>query len=187
MQIRPEEARERALQVVTNLSGYKPREFPDRPELLHYDDAQIVEAYKARHRGEKVSAAAREQLRYFGQWRSAIWTVEEQHAGNLVLLASVVRALEANERPDEAKGVRSFLREHYHCSLPDQVPALDKWVYGFGTRFGENRRLLPLWLRKMSRPPAGAGTRQSGHTGSDGDVQPYLNYGPDAETGEWAE
>lgn len=184
--LEPEERLQNALRVVDVLTEYKPNEFPERPELLTYDDGQLVEAYKARDRGDKVAKNAKEQLRYFGAWRNAVWRVESQNAGSVLLLGAVVRVLEASEEPEhpeKAKGVRSFLRHYYRCSAPSPIPDDDRWLARWSVRFSQNRELLPIWLRRMTAPPPGKGTRASG---DDEPTQGYMDFGPD-ENGDWAE
>jgi hypothetical protein len=171
-----------AVEVAANLAPYAPTGFPERPEVLTYDDGQLVEAYRAREYGDKMSKAAGEQLRYFGAWRTAVWRIEAHQEGTLVMLAGAINALELGDRWDLAKVIREFIRQHWRASLPEPVPSSGRWVYGWAQRFSQNRTVLPLWLRTMTKPPVGHGTRSSGRPESGG--QRDLNYGT-AE--EWSD
>lgn len=170
---------EQALDVVKNLQGFSPRVFPVRPEILTYDDNQLVEADQARQHG-KLGKAAAEQLRYFGAWRQAVWHIEGHHEGGLIVLATAIANLEAGER-SEARTIRSFIREHWRCSLPEPVPQNRAWIERWATRFAQNRQILPLYMRTMTKPPLGQGGRKSGESGA---PQQYLDYGADPDEDE---
>lgn len=170
-----EERVQNALETVRNLEAFRPRTYPERPEMLTYDDNQLYEAYQ-NHESGKVAKAAAEQLRYFAAWRSAVWKVEGYSEGNLIALAKAVHNLELNgEHYDEVKRLRDFIRQHYRCSLPDPVPGLHSAVERWAVRFAQNRRALPLHLRTMAKPPIGLGGRKSGET------QQYMTYGDDPD------
>lgn len=158
--------------MVRNLDRFAPQAFPLRPEIVTYDDNQLVEAYQAKDHG-KLGKAASEQLRYFAAWRVAVWRVEGIHEGNLIVLAAAIGALElGGDHHREVTQLRAFVRQHWRCSLPDPVPGNRLWVERWAVRFAQNRRVLPLYMRTMTKPPLGAGGQRSGVN-----PQQYLDYG----------
>ncbi len=162
-----------ALDTLNQLDSFRPKTYPERPEVLTYDDNQLYEAYQSEQHG-KVSKAAGEQLRYFASWRSAVWRIEAHSEGNLIALASAIHNLElGGEHSSEIRILRAFVRDHYRCALPDPVPGVRSWIERWAGRFAQNRRVLPLHMRTMSRPPIGEGGRKSG------EQQQYMDYGAD--------
>jgi hypothetical protein len=164
-----------ALDTVANLQGFQAGVFPARPELLTYDDGQLVEAYQTREVG-KVGKAAAEQLRIFAIWRSAIWRLEAKHEGALVALVAALSTLEASgEHASETKRLRTFIREQYRAAVTEPAPTNRYAVERWANARAMNRTLLPLHMRSMSRPPVGSGTSKSGVSVEDG--QEFLDYG----------
>lgn len=161
-------------EVLRMLDSYLPKEFPERPEILTYDDGQLVSSYKANERGDKLGREAKEQLRYFATWRNAVWLIEGKHQGNLTLLIGTVETLEAADRFEDSKLLRDFMRTHYAAILPELCPLSgSKHARCFVERFAENRTVLPLWLRTMQKPPPGRGTRVASEAAPQRDLYGY--------------
>lgn len=167
-----------ALDTVQQLGRYQPHLFPERPYGLAYDDAQLFEAYQQHSYGQ-IGKSASEQLTLFAQWRNAVWKAEAHNEGNLLAVAMAIHNLEtAGDHQETVVRLRGFLREHYRCTLPDPVPGLRSWVERWAVRFAQNRRILPLYMRTMTKPPTGYGARKSGIPEED----QYEDFGADFDT-----
>lgn len=164
-----------ALALIPIVDRLKPRVMPVRPDVLTYDDNQIVEAYQGKD--HNLGKPAAEQLRYFGAWSAAVLRVEGERTGSLLSLVRAINALElSGEHRSEVVALRSFIRQHYRCSLPDPVPSNWAWCERWANRFGQDRRTLPLYLRTMTKPPVGEGGRRSGSAQTEAETQQYLDY-----------
>lgn len=149
--------------VMADLSKYAPGEWPNRPKVLSWDDGQIVEAHRKRENGLKMGKDELAQLSFFGTWRGAIFKIESDNAGKIVVLLRVACFLEWAERWDEMDTLLQFLRDWYHLPLPrSDIPQNATWQAKMAERYAQNRTLLPAWLRSMVRPPAGYETAESG-------------------------
>lgn len=142
-------------EVMANLGKWAPGDWPSRPEVLTWDDGQIVNAYKAWEHG-KQRKEDRTQLGFFGAWKGAVLKVEADNAGKLQVLIRVATYLEHAERWDELDQLQEFVRDRYLMPLPRQnIPQNPTVQQRLCERYSQNRTLLPLWLRTMTRPPAG--------------------------------
>jgi hypothetical protein len=151
--------------------------YPDRPELITFDDGQLVQACRKVRRGQKPNREEREQLGYFGAWRSAVWHVEGSDSGSLLAILGAIRTCREMEEasskdPDgdpspwmaRGEALREFLINEYRAKLPypEFHPASEK-AQRWADYFAQNRSLLPGWLRSMTDPPMGMGTRSGGY------------------------
>ncbi len=146
--------------VTGDLSRYAPGEWPQRPAVLTYDDGQIVDAWKSKERGDRIGKEVKAQLEYFGAWRTAVFNVEGFGASNLQLLMSVLVRLEHADDWEQVERVRAFVKQWYRFVPPAPMTTDLRWQARAAERFSENRRLLPIWLREMTRPPPGYSTRE---------------------------
>ncbi len=173
----PEVMLKNALDVVANLEAWKPRQFPERPELLTYDDNQLVESYNRWQFAPQLGKGEREQLHYLATWTKAIYHVEGHNAGLLMSLAHALHQLElSGEHYSEAKGLRSFLREFHGVALPDPVPASRVWAERWASHSALNRRMFPMHLRRMTKPPVGQGGKRSGLVEPEDSPQRYIPF-----------
>ncbi len=142
--------------VLADLGKYGPGEWPGRPAVLTWDDGQIVDAHRKNEHGAKLTKEERAQLGFFGSWRGAIFKQESDNAGKLQVLLRVANYLEYAERWDELDQLQQFVRDWYHLPLPrSDMPQNPTWQAKLCERYSQNRALLPVWLRGMTRPPPG--------------------------------
>jgi hypothetical protein len=137
-----------------------PTEFPERPAGLLYDDLELWTAHRKGERGEKLNREEREQLNMLSVWVGAVYGLEALSQGRLQTSIGVLTTLEASERWDDVRRVRAHIYEQWRCTLP--VPALPTyldWTRRFCVHFSKNYRLVPMHLRRMTRPPEGAYTK----------------------------
>jgi hypothetical protein len=158
----PAEQSQLADDVLADLGKWGPGEWPQRPAVLTWDDGQIVMAHRKQERGDKLKKDEREQLSFFGAWRGAIYKQEADNAGKLKVLLRLHCYLESSERFEDLRQLREFVRDWYHMPLPEVVPQSMRWQDAACDRYCQNRHLLPVWLRGMTRPPAGHETATSG-------------------------
>ena len=143
--------------LLANLASFRYPELPERPEALRYSDQELWTVYRKREREEKIVREDREQLQLLGSWRSAVRTLESKAAGNLLAMLGVLHRLEQTRRNSEAWELREFIRVQYRCRVPDPCPTYTSWLRRFAEHFAMDRELLPVHLRRMTRPPEGAG------------------------------
>lgn len=150
--------------VLADLGKYGPGEWPSRPAVLTWDDGQIVDAHRKNEHGVKLTKEERAQLSFFGTWRGAIFKQESDNAGRLQVLLRVANYLEYAERWEDLDQLQQFVRDWYHLPLPrSDIPQNPTWQQKTCERYTQNRALLPVWLRSMTRPPPGyetAGARE---------------------------
>jgi hypothetical protein len=154
LQVGLEERLENAQRVLAKLDRYAwPEEWPAKPGMASFDD-EIVDAWKVILEGGKPPKEAREDLRLFVTWRQSVMAVESNAIGALQLLVACVNVFELAHWDPQAEEVRAFIERQYRCRLPVPCPdAHTDWVRRYAERFGQNRELLPLHLRRMTRPP----------------------------------
>lgn len=140
-----------AAYVLQNLEQYAPRKAPERPEALELSDAALVEAARKLDRTGKVNNAEMEALRLYGSWRSAVFKIEAESAGNLIMLLSLLNLLEEQERP-EATRIRDFLLARYNAPIsgPPAPWATSQLAENWAARYAQQRDVLPLSLRSLS-------------------------------------
>jgi hypothetical protein len=143
--------------LLANLALFRYPELPERPEALRYSDQELWTAHRKREREEKIVREDREQLQSLGSWRSAVRILESRAAGYLLAMLGVLRRLETTQRNSEAGELREFIRAQYRCRVPEPCPAYTSWLRRFAEHFAMNRDLLPMHLRRMTRPPEGEG------------------------------
>lgn len=142
--------------VMADLGKWGPGEWPARPAVMTWDDGQIVDGHRKNENGIKLTKEERAQLGFFGSWRGAIFKQEADNQGKLQLLLRVSNYLEYAERWDELEQLLQFMRDWYHLPLPRcDIPQNPTWQVKVCERYSQNRALLPVWLRGMTRPPAG--------------------------------
>jgi hypothetical protein len=131
-----------------------PDTWPERPEALTFDDLELWHAYRKHDRGERLGKEETEQLTLLHSWRAAVWTVESTASARLKTLCSVLNTFESQGRAEEAARVRRWIRQQFRCELPLPCPhRADAWLGRFVEHFGRNFKLLPVHLRKNTKPP----------------------------------
>ena len=149
-----EERLENAQRVLANLESYGwPGDWPPKPGMALFDD-ELVDAWRVIQEGGKPTREQREDLKLFLTWRQSVYALESKLAGALQLLVATVNVLELSKWDDQAAQVRAFILDRYGCKLPEPCPhAFTDWVREYANRFAQNRTLLPLHLRKMTKAP----------------------------------
>lgn len=153
--------------LLANLGRFGWPEMPERPENLQ-SDQELWTAYRKLDRGDKLSKEDKEQLRLLSNWRSAVLHIETKTAGRLLTIVSCLRTLEQAcriepgepprpTRTDDAERLRAHLSEQFHARYPSPAPPYSRWVCLWAEHFARNYVLLPMHLRKMTRPPADQG------------------------------
>ncbi len=183
-----EEEQQRTVnEVMGDLGKWGPGEWPARPQVLTWDDGQIVDGHRKNENGAKLTKEEHAQLGFFGTWRGAIFKQEDLNAGKLVLLLRVANYLEWKERWEELEQLQEFLRDWYHLPLPRvDIPQNPTWQAKIAERYCQNRSLLPVWLRGMTRPPAGHetdGGKPEGPVKAPASPQASLAFVPDEAAG----
>lgn len=146
--------------LLANLALFRFPELPERPEALRYSDQELWNAHRKLQREEKIVREDREQLQLLGSWRSAVRQQESRAAGRLLAMLGVLQRLEKRQRNSEAWELREFIRAQYRCRVPEPCPNYTSWLRRFAEHFSTDRELLPMHLRKMTRPPEDQGWTQ---------------------------
>lgn len=146
--------------LLANLASFKFPELPERPEALRYTDQELWSAHRKGEREEKLVREDKEQLQLLGSWRSAVRQLESRAAGNLLAMLGVLQRLERAQRNSEAWELREFIRKQYRCRVPEPCPAYSGWLRRFAEHFGRDYELVPMHLRRMTRPPEDQGWTQ---------------------------
>jgi hypothetical protein len=181
-----EEQEQVANGVLSDLSKWGPGEWPARPAVLTWDDGQIVDAHRKNEHGGKLTKDERAQLSFFGSWRGAIFKMEADNAGKIQVLLRVANFLEHAERWEDLEQLQQFARDWYHLPLPrSDIPQNPTWQVKICERYSQNRALLPVWLRGMTRPPPGHETAGGPAPAKAGPPSPQasLAFVPEDETG----
>lgn len=142
--------------VLSNLVHWgKPREWPERPVELRYDDYDFWEIGKKRDRGEKLHKEERDQLELLSQWKRAVRRLENEASGKLQVLMSVLHRLEAEgDREVDAAKIRAWVEHSFECRVPAPSPnPRTGWTRRYCERFGMNLELLPRHVRLEKKPP----------------------------------
>jgi hypothetical protein len=147
--------------LLASLDQWRWPGLPARPEELIQTDQELWQAFRKQDRGEKISTEDKKQLQLLGSWRSAVLDIEAKVQGRLLTVAGVLRLLEQHQRIDDAANLRSWLLEQYCCRLPEPCPSYSNWLRGWAEHFGRDTVVLPVWLRRMTRPPAAEGWRKT--------------------------
>jgi len=116
-------------------------------------DAELAEAARKLDRTGKASNAEKEALQLYGSWRAAVFKVEAESAGNLIMLLSLLNLLEAQDS-DECGKIRDFVREKYNAPIsgPPAPYATTQFAENWASRYAEQRDVLPMHLRNLSVP-----------------------------------
>ena len=149
----PEARIKSATYVLTHLSEYVPKAAPERPEALDLSDTELAEAARKLDRTGKASNAEKEALQLYGSWRAAVFKIEAESAGNLIMLLSLLNLLESQDS-DECGKIRDFVREQYHAPIsgPPAPYATTQFAENWASRYAEQRNVLPMHLRNLSVP-----------------------------------
>ena len=71
-------------------------------------------------------------------------------------LGSLWTLEQLEDREADAQRIRGHIWEQFKCSVPRPCPPIySGWIRRYCEHFGKNFKLLPVHLRKMTRPPEG--------------------------------
>lgn len=154
-QVTEQDLARNADQLLVHISKFSwPDNWPERPEALTFDDLELWHAYRKHDRGERMGKEETEQLTLAHNWRAAVWVVESQGHARLQSLVSVLNTLETLGRGEDGARVRKWIRQQFRCELPVPCPhRADQWTRRFCEHFARNFKLLPIHLRKNTKPP----------------------------------
>lgn len=159
LQVGTDERLENAQRVVAHLEPYgwlDEDHWPQRPtEIAGVFDDELVKYYRQREDGQKLTKDETTALRELSRWRHAVVCIEAKLISNLQLLVATVSIFEQAHRAEQAEQVRAFIEEQYRCLLPVPCPhPWCDWTRRYVSWFAQHRVLLPLHLRKMTKPPS---------------------------------
>lgn len=150
--ISPEALLANAQNVAKRLGDYSRKPAPERPEALEMTDEALREAARKSERKARVTKAEHDALVLFATWRAAVFRVEEEMRGNLMLLLGCLNRLEAIEGTEAAvRQIRDFLKVSYQAWVPEPAPwACSDWAERWSARYAQQRNVLPLSLRSLT-------------------------------------
>ena len=163
--------------VLRTLDDYKRPDMPARPAMLTMEDHEIIDAARAEMAGLKLSADKRRQLSYFGQWRDAVWAIEE--VAGMKLLGPVDSAIVFDDAAlhDEADVLFSFAEEQFPRFSRANVPRSCRYwstLRDWCRSAARDYQLLPGYLRTMRRPKGGVPFHRPQGTRGDTSAAPPL-------------
>ena len=173
-----------------------PSGYPGRPAVVTMNDDELLDAYAALRRGDKVSGDKMRQLSYFATWRAAAWDSEARSGFALCRLLDAARVLgdrvlvtieDAPEGASEEKlqavaAARARIVEDVDLAatlwmhvreqwgvVPEEVPAEGTWFDLRDWCLQRMKRfdLMPTYLRTTRRPRGGI----PGHASKESDGQ----------------
>lgn len=153
--ISPGALRVNAIDVAGRLGDYAKRAAPERPAALELGDEALREAARKSERGGRLNKAESDALALFATWRAAVFRVEEEMRGNLMVLLGALNRLEGLGDGDTGAGaateIRAFLLASYRAPVPDPAPwACSVWAEKWSARYAQQRDVLPLGLRLLT-------------------------------------
>lgn len=152
IEITPEALLENAQSVSTRLAEYAKRPAPERPEALDVTDEFLREAARKSERKARMTKAEQDALALFGTWRAAVFKIEEENRGSLLMLLGCLNRLEATEGADQAaRKIREYILTEYRATLPEPAPwACSNWGENWSARYAQQRNVLQLALRSLT-------------------------------------